>query len=144
MSFTSLWDPNLNPALKDIMRICTLAGGLQFHKTMKRLCLSVLIPSVTAVILIIFFNLSHPAIIQCKLTGARNILCVSGSVHVRQENDWKEHQLWKVLRWVHSFLHRFYLIFSEIKSHWDVFFLLRQAFWHIDQAVPFAVFLFFV
>lgn len=80
------------------MRICTLAGGLQFHKTMKRLCLSLLIPSVTAVILIIFLNLSHPAIIQCKLTEVRNIPHVSGSVHVRQENDWKEHQLWKVLR----------------------------------------------
>lgn len=63
-----------------------LLGGLWFHKTMKRLCLSRLTPSVTDVILIIYFlNLSHSAIIQCKLTKVRNTLYFGISEHFRQE-----------------------------------------------------------
>lgn len=91
--------PNLNPSLRDIVRICTLAGGLWFHKTMKGLCLSMFIPSVTDVILIIyFFYLSLSAVIQCKLTEVRNNLYFSISEHLRKENTSEWLLLVEVLR----------------------------------------------
>ena len=117
------------------MWICTLAGGLWFHKTMKRLCLSMLIPSMTDVILIIyFFYLRHSAIIQRKLTEVRNSLYFSISEHFRQEktSEWLllvEDTEIGILSFACN------MIFSETKSRCNMLFPQRQACWHIDWSV---------
>lgn len=72
------------------MQICTLAGGLQFHKTMKRLCLCAYSICYRCNINISFY-LSYPAIIHCKLTQVRGVLYCSILEHLRQQN---------ILEWV--------------------------------------------